>query len=195
MKLHPFRAAHVGRSILRDRMISEIVKSPTGQRVIRECQEALDLPVNSDEISRKLVLNRFADELDLYPHELEELLVRTMPKEPKVNPGQALVVGALAAGLTFGQHYHLDVQVPHGEPQPTNPFIQVSTATPTVIDHVFDLSLSEFEGPQFRIVRCPRCNAIPVRASEKDGVVDAVCFHCDLKWKVKRVEAGGAGRS
>jgi hypothetical protein len=76
MKLHPFRAAHVGRSILRDRMIAEIAKSPAGQRVIRECQAALDLPVNSDEISRKLVLNRFADELDLYPHELEELLAR-----------------------------------------------------------------------------------------------------------------------
>jgi hypothetical protein len=153
MKLHPFRAAHVGRSILRDRMISEIVKSPTGQRVIRECQEALDLPVNSDEISRKLVLNRFADELDLYPHELEELLVRTTPKEPKVNPGPAAVVGVLAAGLTFGHHFHLDIQVPHGEPQPTSPFVLVSTATANVLPHLFpDIPISpDLEGPRFRV--------------------------------------------
>jgi hypothetical protein len=44
---------------------------------VRECQEALDLPVNGDADSRKLVLARFAMELDLFPHELEELLVRT----------------------------------------------------------------------------------------------------------------------
>jgi hypothetical protein len=40
-------------------------------------QEALNLPVNSDPVSRKLVMTRFAMELDLFPHELEELLVRT----------------------------------------------------------------------------------------------------------------------
>jgi hypothetical protein len=171
-------------------MISEIVKSPTGQRVIRECQEALDLPVNSDEISRKLVLNRFADELDLYPHELEELLVRVAPKEPKVNPGPAVVVGVLAAGLTFGHHYHLDVQVPHGEPQPTNPFVYVSTATATVIPPWnFDSSLSELKGPQFRVVGdaevtlCPRCGKVP---SSKTPYGYGVCFQCDQKWPLKQ---------
>ncbi len=34
---------------------------------------------------------------------------------------------------------------------------------------------------------CPRCNAIPVKVSEKDGTVVAVCFYCDIKWTVKRV--------
>jgi len=83
MKLHPFRAARVGKGILRDRITAEVAKSPAGQRVLRECQATLDLPANCDEISRKLVLNRFADELGLYPHELEELLVRTSGKNPK----------------------------------------------------------------------------------------------------------------
>ncbi|SRR5712691_2141274 len=106
-----------------------------------------------------------------------------------------LAAGVMMPVVLLSRHAHIEGHAFVPEPQPANPFIQVATATPTVIDHVFDLSLSEFEGPQFRIVRCPRCNAIPVRASEKDGVVDAVCFHCDLKWKVKRVKAGGAGRS
>src|SRR5712692_535487 len=72
MKLHPFRAKQVGKHILRERMVAEIAKSPAGRRVIRECQEALDLPVKSDELSRKLVLERFAMEVDLYSRELEE---------------------------------------------------------------------------------------------------------------------------
>ncbi len=55
-------------------MISEIFASSNGQRVLRECQTALDLPVNSDETSRQYVLTRYATELDIYPHELEELL-------------------------------------------------------------------------------------------------------------------------
>jgi hypothetical protein len=76
MKLRPFRAKHVGKQILRDRMIAEVAKSPGGQRVIRECQAALNLPVNSDELSRRLVLDRFATEVDLYPYELEGLLAR-----------------------------------------------------------------------------------------------------------------------
>lgn len=81
MKLRPFRAAHVGKHILRERMVAKIAKSPAGQRVIRECQQALNLPVNSDELSRKLVLQRFAMELDLFPDELEELLARkTIPQ-------------------------------------------------------------------------------------------------------------------
>lgn len=77
MKLHPFRFKHAGRRVLRDRIIAETAKSSSGQRVIRECLEALDLPVNSDPDSRKFVLARFAMEVDLFPHELDELLVRT----------------------------------------------------------------------------------------------------------------------
>jgi hypothetical protein len=57
-------------------MVAEIFASSNGQRVLRECKEALALPVNSDEQSRKLVLARFADELDILSWELEELLVR-----------------------------------------------------------------------------------------------------------------------
>jgi len=34
---------------------------------------------------------------------------------------------------------------------------------------------------------CPRCNAIPVKVSEKDGTVVAACFYCDIKWTVKRI--------
>jgi hypothetical protein len=74
MKTHPCRFAQAGKDILRGRMVTEIAKSPAGQRVLRECQASLDLPVNSDELSRKLVLQRFAAELDLFPYELEELL-------------------------------------------------------------------------------------------------------------------------
>ncbi len=81
MKLHPFRASRPGKGILRDRITAEIAKSLAGQRVLRECQPALDLPASCDEISPKLVLNRFGDELDLYPHELEELVVRTSGKK------------------------------------------------------------------------------------------------------------------
>jgi len=76
MKTQPFRAAQVGKHILRERMIAAIEKSSNGHRVIRECQEALELPVNSDPVSRRLVLQRFALELDLFPHELEGLLPR-----------------------------------------------------------------------------------------------------------------------
>jgi hypothetical protein len=55
-------------------MMSEIFSSRNGQRVLSECKAALALPVNSDEESRELVLKRFAMELDIYPHELEDLL-------------------------------------------------------------------------------------------------------------------------
>ena len=58
--------------------MTEILASLNGQRVLRQCQEALDLPVNSDEISRKLVLARFANELDILPWELEDLLKREL---------------------------------------------------------------------------------------------------------------------
>jgi hypothetical protein len=74
MKLHPMRNAHVGRGVLRGRMMTEIFSSSNGQRVLRECRAALELPVNSDETSRDLVLKRFAMELDMYPSELEDLL-------------------------------------------------------------------------------------------------------------------------
>ena len=85
MRLHPFRAAQVGKHILRERMAAEIAKSPAGQRVLRECQEALDRPANADETSRKLVLSRYADELSLFVYELEELLARkSEPEKPKV---------------------------------------------------------------------------------------------------------------
>jgi hypothetical protein len=79
MKAHPFRGAQVGKHILRERITAKIAASPAGVRVIRECQAALDLPVNSDTTSRELVLQRYATELDLYPAELEELLRRKHP--------------------------------------------------------------------------------------------------------------------
>jgi hypothetical protein len=83
MKSHPFRFAQAGRHIFRERMMTEIAKSPAGQRVIRECQEALEMPVNSDELSRKLVLERFAMEVDLYSYEIEELLARGPSRRSK----------------------------------------------------------------------------------------------------------------
>ena len=79
MKVHPFRAAQAGRQVLRDRILAETEKSPAGIRVVRECQIALELPANSDSVSRKLVLQRYATELDIFPHELEELLQRASP--------------------------------------------------------------------------------------------------------------------
>jgi hypothetical protein len=75
MKLHPMRNAHVGRSVLRGRIMSEIFSSANGQRVLRECRAALELSVNSDEESRKLVLARYAIELDIVAAELEDLLM------------------------------------------------------------------------------------------------------------------------
>ena len=57
-------------------MMTAILASSNGQRVLRECKAALDLPVNSDEESRRLVFARFADELDIFPSELEDLLKR-----------------------------------------------------------------------------------------------------------------------
>ena len=80
MKVNPTRFKGAGRSILRGRMMSDVFASPTGQRVIRECQECLSRPANSDEESRNLVLKRFADEVSLYPHELLELLARGSAK-------------------------------------------------------------------------------------------------------------------
>jgi len=74
MKLHPMRNAHVGRRVLRGRMMSEIFLSATGKRVLRECKQALNLPVNSDEVSRRYVLARYAIELDITSSELESLL-------------------------------------------------------------------------------------------------------------------------
>jgi hypothetical protein len=56
--------------------MTEILTSANGQRVLRECQETLDRPANSDEQSRKLVLRRFASELDIFTYELEDLLKR-----------------------------------------------------------------------------------------------------------------------
>jgi hypothetical protein len=61
-------------------MMTEIFSSKNGQRVLRECKAALDSPVNSDEDSRELVLKRFALELDMYPHELEDLLEWKEPR-------------------------------------------------------------------------------------------------------------------
>lgn len=80
MKMNPTRFKGAGRNILRSRMLAEVFASGKGQRVIRECLEALNRPANSDEYSRSLVLNRFADEVNLYPHELLELLGRKPEK-------------------------------------------------------------------------------------------------------------------
>ena len=75
MKLHPMRNAHVGRRVLRGRIMSEIFSSANGKRVLRECRAALDLAVNSDEVSRQYVLARYAMEVDITPAELEDLLL------------------------------------------------------------------------------------------------------------------------
>ena len=76
MKLHPTRFHLAGRSELRGRMMTEIFTSERGQRVLRECQETLDRPANADEYSRRLVMQRFGTELDIFEHELEDLLKR-----------------------------------------------------------------------------------------------------------------------
>jgi hypothetical protein len=87
MKLHPTRNKLAGRSELRGRMMTEIFTSANGQRVLRECQETLDRPANTDEYSRRLVMQRFATELDIFEYELEDLLKRLADEEPKkVNP-------------------------------------------------------------------------------------------------------------
>lgn len=64
-------------------MMTEIFTSENGQRVLRECQETLDKPVNSDEYSRRLVIQRYATELDIFEHELGDLLTRLADEEPK----------------------------------------------------------------------------------------------------------------
>jgi hypothetical protein len=76
MKMNPTRFKGAGRNILRSRMMAEVFASTNGQRVIRECQETLSRPANSDEDSRALVLRRYAEEVNLYPHEMLELLGR-----------------------------------------------------------------------------------------------------------------------
>lgn len=83
MKLRPTRFHLAGRSELRGRMMTEIFTSENGQRVLRECQETLDKPVNSDEYSRRLVIQRYATELDIFEHELGDLLTRLADEEPK----------------------------------------------------------------------------------------------------------------
>jgi len=69
------RNAHVGRSVHRGRIMSEIFSSANGKRVLGETREALDLPVNNDELSRQYVLARYAMEVDITPEELEDLLL------------------------------------------------------------------------------------------------------------------------
>lgn len=76
MKLHPTRFKQYTKGELRGRMMMEILASENGQRVLRECQEASDRPANYDRQSRKLVLTRFAMELDILTWELEDLLKR-----------------------------------------------------------------------------------------------------------------------
>jgi hypothetical protein len=55
--------------------MSEISSSANGKRVLHECRNALDLPVNSDDVSRQYVLARYAIELDITSAELEDLLL------------------------------------------------------------------------------------------------------------------------
>jgi hypothetical protein len=76
VKLHATRFKQAGKSELRGRMMTEILASENGRRALRECQETLDRPANIDETSRKLVLSRFANELDIFTWELEDLLKR-----------------------------------------------------------------------------------------------------------------------
>jgi hypothetical protein len=67
--------------------MTEILTSTNGQRSLRACQADLDMPVNSDETSRKYVIRRYATELDIYEYELEDLLKRfvagDIPAKPK----------------------------------------------------------------------------------------------------------------
>jgi hypothetical protein len=83
MKVHPTRNKLAGRSELRGRMMTDIFNSANGQRVLRECQETLDKPANADEHSRRLVMQRFATELDLFEYELVDLLKRLAGADPK----------------------------------------------------------------------------------------------------------------
>jgi hypothetical protein len=87
MKLRPMRNTQATKGELRGRMMTEILTSANGQRALRECQADLDMPVNSDETSRKFVIRRYATELDIYDYELEDLLKRfaadDMPARPK----------------------------------------------------------------------------------------------------------------
>jgi hypothetical protein len=83
MKLHPTRFHLAGRNQLRGRMMTEVFASERGQRVLRQCQETLDRPANADDYSRGLVLQRFATELDIYEHELEDLLKRLAGADPE----------------------------------------------------------------------------------------------------------------
>jgi hypothetical protein len=76
MKTHPARNNLATKSEFRDRITAAIFNSPSGRRVLEKCLEDLDKPVNSDEESRRLVLARYANELDILRYELEELLVR-----------------------------------------------------------------------------------------------------------------------
>lgn len=76
MKVHPCRFAQAGKHVLRERICAAIYKSSYGQRVLRECRETLDRPANADEHSRRLVIQRYAMELDILPDEIEDLLKR-----------------------------------------------------------------------------------------------------------------------
>jgi hypothetical protein len=76
MQIRPTRFHLAGKGELRDRITAEIFKSESGRRVLSECLEALERPANSDEVSRRLVMGRYADELSITWYELQELLVR-----------------------------------------------------------------------------------------------------------------------
>jgi hypothetical protein len=77
VKVRPTRFAQAGKNILRDRIVAEAEVSAKGRRIVKECLAALERPANQDSVSRRLVFSRYADELDLFPHELEDLLKRT----------------------------------------------------------------------------------------------------------------------
>lgn len=76
MNIHPCRFAQAGKASLRGRICAAVFKSPYGQRVLRECQETLNKSANVDEYSQRLVIRRYAMELDLLPDELKDLLKR-----------------------------------------------------------------------------------------------------------------------
>jgi hypothetical protein len=62
-------------------MMTEILA--TRRRTLQECHETLDRPANADEDSRKLILQRYASELDIFTHELEDLLARLVGENAK----------------------------------------------------------------------------------------------------------------
>jgi hypothetical protein len=68
-----FKASIDGPRLL---VLAALAKSKNGRRALRECKATLDLPINNDSFSRRLVLMRYAEQLNITLLELEDLLMR-----------------------------------------------------------------------------------------------------------------------